>query len=416
MYKNVTRDILTLKERGIVYTFKENITKEEYDSFIETVSMAPFCQEYNWSEIKDNWGNFHCGLYKDNKLIGVCLILIKKIKFLKLFYVLRGYLIDFTNYEDLKAMTKNIKKLAKKNKAYAVKIAPNFCISDNSFKDEEVEHNYSKDYYIKHENLKKLGYKCLGVQKDMHKSFQPQYNIFAPLCDSDSNILSKDEVIKNYSRIKSYFGNYQEKRGITFEITNDTSKIDILMDLLHQTEQKQSINLRNKEYFEKIMKYYKNEAYLVFANIDLNKYLNFLNETNAEGELKTDAKELLEKYGNTMTLSGALILLPQNTAGIRTSEYLYAGNNLNLTKLHASAALVFEIIKFSIENNCHYCNLGGVDGHLTDHLTSFKQRFNGRIMEFACEYDLIISWIYYPVKLLYPLALKIYKLLHKKKH
>ena len=28
---------------------------------------------------KENWENFHCGLYKDNKLVGVCLILIKKI-------------------------------------------------------------------------------------------------------------------------------------------------------------------------------------------------------------------------------------------------------------------------------------------------------------------------------------------------
>ena len=128
-----------------MYTFTNDLGKEEYERFIENYSMASFMQEYNWANIKNNWGNYHCGLYKDNKLVGVCSILIKKEKGLTLFYIPRGYLIDFTNFEDLKAMTYNIKKLAKENKAYAVKIDPNFCISDNSFKDEDVEHNYSNN-------------------------------------------------------------------------------------------------------------------------------------------------------------------------------------------------------------------------------------------------------------------------------
>ena len=118
-----------------MYTFTSNLSKKEYDKFVETYPMASFMQEYNWSNIKDNWGNFHCGLFKDKKLVGVCLILVKKVfRNIKMFYIPRGYLIDFTNYDDLKAMTDNIKKLAKERNAYVVKIDPNFCISDNSFK------------------------------------------------------------------------------------------------------------------------------------------------------------------------------------------------------------------------------------------------------------------------------------------
>ena len=30
-------------------------------------NMASFMQEYNWSNVKDNWKSFHCGLYKDKK-------------------------------------------------------------------------------------------------------------------------------------------------------------------------------------------------------------------------------------------------------------------------------------------------------------------------------------------------------------
>lgn len=396
-----------------MYSFNSNLKKEEYDKFVENYSMASFMQEYNWSNVKDNWKSFHCGLYKDKKLVAVCLILVKKVlKNINVFYIPRGYLIDFENFEDLKEMTKNVKALAKKNKAYVIKIDPNFCISDNGFKTGDVEHNYSNNFGIKHKNLLALGYKYGGVQKDIHKNFQPQYNIFAPMCDKFSNILTKEEVLKNYNRIKSYMGIYQEKRGVSFEITDDISEVDKLVYLLKQTEKKQHINLRNKEYFLKIMKNYKGYSYLVFGNIDLDKYKSFLEKEN-KNDLINEVEELKKVNGNILTLSGALILLPKNKKGIRTSEYLYAGNNLNLNKLHVSTALVFEIIKFSIENNCHYCNLGGVNGTLDDRLTKFKQNFNGRIMEFAGEYDLPVSPIYYPIKLLYPIVLKIYRKIKK---
>ena len=398
-----------------MYTFNNNLNKEEYDAFVENYSMASFMQEYNWSNIKDNWGNFHCGLYKDNKLVGVCLILIKKIKFLKLFYIPRGYLIDFTNFDDLKAMTDNIKKLAKKNNAYVVKIDPNFCISDNSFKDKEIEHNYSKNYELKNNNLIKLGYKNTGIHKEFGKNLQPQYNVFAPIIDKDNQILSEEEILKTYkSKFKYYLGSFHEKRGITFEISNKLDDLDKFIELLRITEKKQNISLRNKEYFVKLLNNFKDRAFLFFGNIDLNKYLDFLIDNNSKEEEIEKVKNIIKNNSNKMTLSTGLLLLPGNKKGIRTSEYLYAGNSLNLANLHVSAGLVFEMIKYSMKNKCHYCNLGGVDGNLNDHLTTFKQKFNGRVMEFSGEYDLPISWIYYPIKIFYPVLLKIYKLIRKR--
>ena len=62
-----------------MYTFTSDLKKQEYDEFVKNYSMASFMQEYNWSKIKNNWKSFHCGLYKNKKLIGVCLILVKNI-------------------------------------------------------------------------------------------------------------------------------------------------------------------------------------------------------------------------------------------------------------------------------------------------------------------------------------------------
>ena len=394
-----------------MYTFTDNLDKKEYNKFVENYSMASMMQEYNWANIKDNWKSFHCGLYKDKKLVGVCLILVKNlVKNLNIFYIPRGYLIDFTNYEDLKAMTENVKKLAKKNKAYTIKIDPNFCISDNSAKGEETPHHYSKDYKIKHDSLVKLGYKNTGIHKEFGKNLQPQYNMFAPICDVKSNILTVEEILKTYkSKFKYYLGGFHEKRGITFEITDNLDDIDKFIELLRITEKKQNISLRNKEYFVKMLNNFKNRAYIFFGNINLNKYLEFLKNNNGKEQEIKEVNELIKKNGSSMTLSTGLLLLPGNKKGIRTSEYLYAGNSSCLTKLNVSAGLVFEMIKFSMKNNCHYCNLGGIDGNLNDHLTIFKQKFNGNIMEFTGEYDLPVSWIYHPINLMYPLLLKVYK-------
>lgn len=401
-----------------MYTFNENISKEKYDKFIENESMAPFCQEYNWSNMKKEWSSFHCGLYKDNKLVGVCLILVKKIfGRIKLFYIPKGYLLDFTNYDDLKAMTDNIKKLAKKNHAYAVKVCPNFCISDDSLKEIECEHNYSKDYEIKHKNLLKLGYKWEGIHKDIGKNLQPQYNMYAPMCDINSNILDIDGVLATYkSKFKYYLGDFHTKRGITFEVTDSLDNIDTFMKLLEITEKKQNISLRNKEYFLDIMQNYKNEAYFVFGKIDLDKYISFLKNNNSKQEDIDEAESLKKENGNEMVLSTGLLLLPRNKKGIRSSEYLYAGNSPYLNNLCISQGLVFEMIKFSMENGCHYCNLGGVDGNLNDHLSIFKRKFNARLMIFAGEYNLPTSILYYPINLFYPLLVKLYKFTHKKKH
>lgn len=400
-----------------MYTFSDNIDKNEYDNFVSNYQMASIMEEYNWCNVKDNWDNIHCALYKDNIIVGVCTILIKKvIKNIKLFYIPRGYLIDYENIEYLKEMTKNIKILAKKYHAYVVKIDPNFCISEKSFKDEEVAINYSKNHDIKNNNLISLGYINTGIHKELGKNLQPQYNVFAPIIDKNNKILTTEEILATYkSKFKYYLNGFHQKRGIKFEITNDIKNIDDFIKLLKITEKKQNINLRNKDYFIKILNNYKDRAFIFYGKMNLNEYMKYLIDNNGKEEEINTVKYLINEGNDIITLSTGLLILPYNKIGIRTSEYLYAGNSDMFTNLHISDGLVFEMIKFSMQNNCHYCNLGGVDGNLTDHLTVFKQKFNGIVMEFTGEYDLPISWIYYPVTKFYPLLLKIYKKVIRRK-
>lgn len=401
------------------YQFKTGIKEKEYQSFIEKNSAVSFMQEYHWGEIKLDWEHLHCGLYQDKKLVAVCLILIRTFPMgIKLFYIPRGYVIDFENTELVSIFTKEIKALAKKHHAYSVKIDPNFCIKEYSSKELDskgifkVPTVYSKEYELKNQNLLKAGFRHHKLTKKIDDSQQPRFNMSVALIDENETILNPTQIKTSFKkRIREYLGNYHEKRGVFFEHTNDINRIDEFMDIINKTEARQNIILRNKEYFIHIMKNF--DAYLFFGKVNLEEYLTFLKEKGKEKEI-VEVEILIKKGNKIINLSTALVIMPKNVKGIRTSEYLYAGNDLQFAKLNVSYGLVYDICKFSAEQNCQFCNLGGVSGTLDDHLTTFKSRFNAIIWEFAGEYDLIINPVlYYPIEKLLPTAKRIYRKLKK---
>ena len=399
------------------YQFVSNLSQTEYDGFIKKSSMVNLLQTYNWAQVKTEWDHFHCGLYRDGELIGVCLILSRRIiKNITMFYIPRGYVMDLNDAEAVAEMTKNIKQLAKSRHAYLVKLQPNFCVSDNGFKGEPGEGFYTEDHDIKHRNLIAAGFKHKIAEKQISKSFQPDYQAYLPVCDPQGNILDFETVRKNCkNRIKRYSGKYQVERGVTFEITDDLNRLDDLIPLLEETEEKQNIKLRSKEYFERIMNNYKGYAYMMFAKVDLDIYKAFLlKDKKTPAEKLEEVDRLRAEKGQFMLLSGYIFIMPENEGRIKTCEALYAGNSQVLTNLHVSAAIVFELLKFCIERQVHYLSLGGIEGDLKDNLSTFKSRFTSRVMVFAGEYDLPVSWLYYPVKVFYSPAMKIYKKMMKK--
>ena len=81
---------------------------------------------------------------------------------------------------------------------------------------------------ITHGSCFPSGYKNTGINKEMGKNLQPQYNIFSPICNKDSKIYTLDELLSTYkSKFKYYIGNFHEKRGISFEIANDINKENV---------------------------------------------------------------------------------------------------------------------------------------------------------------------------------------------
>ncbi len=399
----------------IKYKFNLNIKKSEYDNFIEKNSKVSFMQEYNWANIKNEWKSYHAGLYKGKELVAVALILERKFPLgYNMWYIPRGFVTDFNNAEVINTFTIFIKKEAKSKKVFNVKIDPNFCIDEyySNKKKSEIR-NYSNEFKKYNENLLSSGFKRKKLVKNINYYQQPRFNMVIPLIDKDNNILSGDQVKKTYKKNQRYYiGNYHEKRGVSFAKSNKISDLDTFVKILHETEIRQNIILRNKEYFKNILENF--NCHLFFGKLDLNKYLEFCITKNDEPEIKK-IKELI-KDNDILTLTSALVIIPKNKTGIRMSEYLYAGNDITFPRLQINDGVIHEICKYSIEEDCHYVNLGGVDGNLNDNLTNYKSKYNAIVLEYAGEYDLIINPIIYQlVDKLLPLVKKVYKKVAKLK-
>ena len=406
-----------------MYKFKTNINPDEYEKFIETYSTASFMQDYKWAKVKNIFNNILCGIYKKNVLIGACSILIRNFGFgLKLMYIPRGPMLDLENEELLDFFKENIYKLAKEYKCYAITIEPNFCNSETSYKELttkteiEIPLNYSINWQKKHNNLLKLGFIHKGFTKEIDKTYQPRFNMVINLCDKDNNILTIDEVTKSFkSKYRYYLGAFHEKRGVFFKRITKEEELNDFMHIINCTEQRQNINLRNIEYFKTILNTFKKQALFLLGYVDLEVYLNFLINNNGKQEEIDDIKNRLKKQ-KTLLLSASLTILPSNQTGIRMCDYIYAGNDLDLPQLRISTAMVYELMKIGIKEKCHYCNLGGVDGSLKDHLSIFKLKFNPIVFEYIGEYDLVINkFKYMLVTKGIPIAKKIRHILKKRK-
>lgn len=396
------------------YVFKSGIDKKEFDLFSMNFESTSFMQTSSWANIKSAWDNDIVGLYNDESLVCAALILKRKLFLNKyLFYVPRGFIIDYKDKELLNKFVCELKKYAKENNAIDIKIDPFICFNEDNIqnivknKDINVRKTFTKDTDEIVSNLKDAGFIHGGFKKEVNAYIQPRYTMAISLKDENGNFYDKETLRRTFPKnTRNYIGSYQEERGVEFSYSNNKDDVKDLISVLNCTEKRQHIALRNENYFKKILDNFKSNAYLFFAHVNIDKYIEFLNKDMKENPKKEEfnkkqieeALKIKEKYGNRPLAGATIVMMPTCKNGNKVASFLYAGTNTEiLPSLKITNGLMFYRLCFCLDKGCDYSDLGGVDGSLKDHLSTFKSKFNPQVLELVGEFDLIINKFWYKV-------------------
>ncbi|MBO5249092.1 MAG: peptidoglycan bridge formation glycyltransferase FemA/FemB family protein [Clostridia bacterium] len=412
-----------------MYRFEAEISVEQFTEFVKKASFAPIQQTEAWSKLKNQWKPCFCGIYKDDTLAGVALILMRKLLPGFVYaYCPRGPIMDLTDEDAVTTFVQGVKEFCKKHGVYLLTIDPPVVVGKTLPDMEEAR--YADPFDLSRgkkefDTVVACGFRHKGFGKSLDSATQPRYNALIPLKDREGNDLTEDQFKKNYrQKLRKYMGAFRPARGLYYQGADPTEEtIAQFKRILSSTEARQNISLRNEEYFSLLSQAFGEDAFFAFERCNVNAYLENLDKRLAKEpeneakiqQQKAEAQQVKEQRGDDIPLAALLTVYPPNQEGVRIAEYLYAGSDLSVfSSFCATLCGLFSQCRLCQERNCDFLNLGGVSGTFDDGLFDFKNPFNPIIVEYAGEFDLpICGWKYTLMNKGLPVAKKCYSKLRK---
>ena len=207
-------------------------TKEKYAEFLKKHDRCNFQQSLEWGKVKSSWKNEVIIVEDENgSIVGSISVLIRKIPiFGTMMYSSRGPICDIHNLGVLKELTEGLRELAKRYKAFVLKIEPDIKSEDKEFRS----------------IVEKLGYKIKDDAKNFAEEIQPRY-VFR----LDIKGKTEDEIFEGFHSKTRYNIRLAGKKGV--EIKEGTKEdLEPFHKIMVETGKRDGFIIRPLEYFEKM--------------------------------------------------------------------------------------------------------------------------------------------------------------------
>lgn len=343
---------------------------QEYDAFMRSSPKGNFTQSPNWAKVKTAWTSTGV-MVRDEKgtICGAMGILIRKLPVLPyaMAYSCRGPVCDVNNRAVVKQLIADAKELAKKHHAYVLKIDPDVEASNTDFAD----------------TLRELGFK----QKPQGKNFegiQPRFVFRKTIAG-----MSEEEVLASFHSKHRYNVRVAIKKGVEVKVES-RDKLKDFYEIMLETGMRDNFVTRPLSYFQRMYD---------SLGDDLRLYMAYF-------EGKPIAGTLAIHYGDKVW-------------------YLYGASSNSYRNVMSTYLLQWEMMRWAIAEGCRIYDFRGVSGDMDESnplygLYRFKKGFEGDLVEFIGELDLLLSpLVYHAVdkgQKLYKKAIKVrYKLKNRKK-
>ena len=411
----------------------ELINKKEYEEFLNNSTYSHFMQSYEFGQIKKEKGftPYYIGLKKDNKLVGIALLLEKKLLLNYTYlYSPRGYILDYNNKELIEAFTTELKEFAREKKAIFVKIDP--AIKRHNL---DIDGNIldGKNNYDLIDFLKKIGYKHQGYNLGFEKE-QPR---FTYKIDINKDV---EEVFKNMHPTTRKILNKNNEYNLDIYKGN-MDDIEDFYTTIKETSEREGIVQSNLDYYKIFYKIFNetnhSDLYIVKANMDkvkknikdnidsIKEKISNLNDIPKNKTKINDLNSKITKLENELAEIEKIKEKEIVLSSIITVKYkdtvwtVHGGNNSILTRLNGNYECYWKIIKDANKEGYHYVDCFGTCGIANPDrnnpifgIHSFKKRLGGEYIEFIGEFDYVFNK---PMYFFYTKLIPIYRKLKRKK-
>ncbi|MBI5416781.1 peptidoglycan bridge formation glycyltransferase FemA/FemB family protein [Candidatus Poribacteria bacterium] len=327
------------------YECKEIKSKEIWDEFLRNNPNTQILQSYAWGEIKHkySWDAIRLGIFLNNELKGVILLLKRKLPFSggrSILYAPRGPIIDFNDSEIFGNLIDGIKKISKKHKAIVLKIDP--FISNDDENKKKILHNYG---FIK-----------------INQQIQPRCTF---ILDIDK---PEDIILANFESKTRYNIKVAIKKGVKIKRAGDREEgVAVFYDLLKKTASRDQFTIHSKDYYHTVW-----------------------NMLKADNRCEIFLASVEDK------IAAGVFLFIFN----KTCWYMYGASD-NIYRNHMPNQLLhWEIILWAKQQGIKEYDLWGIpcDAHENHPLWGvyrFKKGFNGKLVKLIGCYDLPLSNLYF---------------------
>ena len=295
-----------------------------------------FTQSALWAKVKENWqAEYLVSKDENGKVRGTMLVLVKHLPFGKvLLYAPRGPICDINDTATVSDLLSQAVCLTSKYQAFMLKIDPMIVSDDKKSIDK----------------LQALGF-TYHPERVGYDNIQCRENY---ILDLDGK--SEDEMFNSFKSKWRYNIRLSSRRNVKCLICHE-DKLDDFMLLMKQTAKRDSFEYRERTYFERILRVFRDKAVLCIC------------------------------YLEDKPLSGALCI---EYAGVMS--YVYGCSSSEHRNCMPNYLMQWTLIQKAIQDGCHTYDFCGIpywyeEKHPNYGVYRFKQGFNGQVVTYAGEFD-----------------------------
>ena len=394
-----------------IKTFTDYAIKSPYRTFMQTEEIGNLRKSNNWQP-------YYLGLYDNNNLVGVTLLVGKKRHFNKYeFYAPRGPLVDYNDEKKLTEFLKLLTIFVKKHQGYVLRIDPYVINKERNGKGEIVPTGYDNSNIVR--NILSIGFKQVPYNQREQVTYMYVLNL---------ENKKEEDILNNMNSSTRNKINKTLKSSIEI-IELEKKDLKEFYKIMEETGKRKGFNIRDFEYYQKMYDLFEknNEIKYLITKLNLDNYINSLEEEkkekinkkeslskNKEGKRKaleetinslnkkiSLAKKEKKEYGSIITLSGSMFILTDPEV-----IYLAGGNYEEFLNYNSQYLIQWEMIKYALKNKFKRYNFYGIPEKLDKNnqeygVYQFKAGFNGYVEELIGEFEIKTSPIYYLIKLIH---------------